>query len=38
VKLDEEKSKHAGLGQESGFGSAKLFTLGWKIAHFRGGL
>jgi hypothetical protein len=26
--LDEEKSKHAGLDQETGFGSAKLLTSG----------
>jgi len=29
VKLDEEKSKHVGLAQESRFGSANLHNLPW---------
>jgi hypothetical protein len=31
VKLDEEKSKHAGLAQESRFGSANLHNLPWLV-------
>jgi hypothetical protein len=31
VKLDEEKSKYAGLGQENGFGSAYVHSLWWLV-------
>jgi hypothetical protein len=34
--LDEEKSKHASLAQQNGFGSAKTHSLrGWEIAQLR---
>jgi hypothetical protein len=31
VKLDEEKSKYAGLVQEYGFGSTLLYSLRWLV-------